>query len=82
MCKITSKFDSLTADEWKNWTLLFSVICLYDILPAVDLDCCCLFVSACKIYCSSVLTISDFNTAHGLMRRFLSQLSHCMVPNF
>ena len=27
--KITSSFSSLTADEWKNWTLLFSLISLF-----------------------------------------------------
>ena len=36
--KIMSKFDSLTADEWKNWTLLFSVICLYDFCQQLTLN--------------------------------------------
>jgi len=31
--KIASAFHSLTTDEWKNWTLLFSLMVLHDILP-------------------------------------------------
>jgi len=29
--KISSSFFNLTADEWKNWTLLFSLLVLHDI---------------------------------------------------
>ena len=37
--KIASSFAHLTADEWKNWTLLFSLIALHNILPAEHLQC-------------------------------------------
>ena len=80
--KIMSKFDSLTADEWKNWTLLFSVICLHDFLPAADLECWHLFVSACKIYCSSVITVNDIDQAHSLMKRFFITAESLYGPKF
>ena len=80
--KITSKFDSLTADEWKNWTLLFSIICLYDFLPEADLDCWHLFVSACKIFCSSVITVDDIDEAHSLMKRFFIAAESLYGPKF
>ena len=57
--KISSNFAKLTADEWKNWTLLFSPIALHNYLPTDDFNCWQLYVSACNIYCSSVLTVQD-----------------------
>ena len=50
--KISSNFTKLTADEWKNWTLLFSPIALHNYLPTDDFNCWQLYVSACSIYCS------------------------------
>ena len=70
--KITSSFASLTADEWKNWTLLFSLISLSDILPLEHLECWQLFVSACNIYSSSILMPNDIDHAHDLMCRFFA----------
>ena len=67
--KIASAFASLTADEWKNWTLLFSLIALKNILPD-HLQCWQEFVSACSIFCSSILTINEIDTADNLKRSF------------
>ena len=61
--KISSNFAKLTADEWKNWTLLFSPIALHNYLPSDDFNCWEQYVSACNIYCSSILTLSDINRA-------------------
>lgn len=80
--KISSKFDSLNADEWKNWTLLFSIICLFDVLPVADLECWYLFVSACKIFCSSVITVNDIDVAHSLMKRFFITAESLYGPKF
>ena len=70
--KIESEFASLTADEWKNWTNLFSLIALHGILPADHLECWQLFVQACTIYCSPYISLEDINTAHALMTRFFT----------
>lgn len=69
--KIASNFANLTADEWKNWTLLFSQIALHGILPEDHLKCWQLYISACRIYCSSVLTLSDIDAADELMKSYL-----------
>ena len=68
--KISSAFYSLTADEWKNWTLLFSLLMLHDILPPEHLACWKLFVSACQIYCSSFVSIVDIEKAQEYMNAF------------
>ena len=37
--KISSGFSNMTADEWKNWTVLYSLIALHIIIPPDHLAC-------------------------------------------
>ena len=46
--KIGSSFSRFSADQWKNWVTVFSLIALKDLLPANDLKCWLLFV---RNYC-------------------------------
>ena len=80
--KISSHFASLTADEWKNWTLMFSVITLHDILPRDHLACWQLFVSACSIYCSSIISLDDIDRANDLMHQFFRTAERIYGPSF
>jgi len=80
--KISSHFYSLTADEWKNWTLLYSMLVLQDILPAEHLACWKLFVSACRIYCSYVITLVDIDKASELMSEFFRTAERLYGPTF
>ena len=80
--KISSNFTKLTADEWKNWTLLFSPIALHNYLPTDDFNCWQLYVSACNIYCSSILTESDINRADELMKSFFVAAEALYGPSF
>ena len=80
--KISSNFTKLTADEWKNWTLLFSPIALHNYLPIDDFKCWQLYVSACSIYCSSILTIQDINRADELMKSFFVAAQTLYGPSF
>ena len=38
----------LTADQWKNWTIYFSLYCLTDVIPKPELECWRIFVLACR----------------------------------
>ena len=80
--KITSSFSSLTADEWKNWTLIFSLISLFDILPLDHLSCWKYFVAACKIYSSSVVSLTEIDKAHDCMRKFFMAAEQLYGPRF
>ena len=75
-------FKSLTADEWKNWTLIFSLISLFDILPSEHLTCWNYFVSAFKIYSSPVVCLIKIDQAHDLMRRFFIAAEQLYGPKF
>ena len=84
--KIMSNFDSLTADEWKHWTLIFSVYALHGILPDDHYKCWCKFVVACRILLQIKLTESSVNAAHLCLVDFCKQFqelygAHACTPN-
>ena len=54
--KIESAMAGLTADQWKNWTCIFSLYILHDILPRDHLHCWWLFVQACYIVCQPIIS--------------------------
>jgi len=80
--KITSSFSSLTADEWKNWTLILSLISLFDILPSEHLSCWKYFVSACKIYSSPAVSLIEIDQAHDSMCKFFLAAEQLYGPRF
>lgn len=49
--KIESGMSGVTADQWKNWTCLYSLYVLHDVLPMEHLNCWWLFVQACILIC-------------------------------
>ena len=60
----------LTADQWKNWTLYFSVYCLSDLLPQSQLDCWRKFVLACRRLVKYTVSNDDICVADGLLLKF------------
>lgn len=54
--KIASRFSGLKADQWKNWTLYFS---LFALLPYRDYDCWLLFVKVCSSVCRREISVSE-----------------------
>ena len=65
--KMGSGFASLTANEWKNWILIYSIHSLYGLLPSEHFDCWCLFVEACRLFLLPVATEAQISTAHDLL---------------
>lgn len=78
--KIASQFSNLTAEEWKNWILHFSLIALYSVIPADHYSCWQLFVNACNIFCSPLLSPSDIDKAHGLICQFFIAAENLYGP--
>ena len=72
--KIASSFSSFTADQWKNWTLVFSLLCLNGILPTAELECWRLFVQACHCLCTPLIKECDARAAHSLLLQFCQSL--------
>ena len=68
--KKSSNFNDFTADEWKNWTLVYSMYALQGILPQTELDMWELFVKACTILCTRFITVDNLTQAHRLFLQF------------
>ena len=68
--KISSQFSSFTADEWKNWITLYSIICLRDILPSEHLECWRHFVLACRYLCKRSISLTDIKIIDALLMQF------------
>lgn len=54
--KLASSFASMTADEWRLWTTLYSPISLIAVLPQEHRNCWDLFVRACTVFCSKAIS--------------------------
>ena len=68
--RITSNCGSYTAEQWKNWTLIYSIFCLQGILPEEHFRCWQTFVLACKYLCQSAITKTELDIADGLILKF------------
>ena len=69
--KIKSGFSSFTADQWRSWTVLFSLYSLKDILPHRDFSCWQLFVKACYLLCRCQINLQDLKKADNYLLEFL-----------
>ena len=62
--KIASNFGGFTGNQWKNWTELFSLIVLGDMLTTEDLECWRHFVLASRLLSKPTLTNDDLLLMH------------------
>lgn len=65
--KINSGFASFTANEWKNWILIYSLHGLHGILSREHYHCWCIFVEACRTILLPVVTDTQVKRAHDLL---------------
>ena len=54
--KILSGFSGFTADQWHSWVTIFSPVALREILPANHLRCWLLYVRACSLLFTRIIT--------------------------
>lgn len=45
--KISSGFSSFTAEQWRNWTMYYSLVSLKDMIPHAHYNCCLLILVVC-----------------------------------
>ena len=67
---IGSNFGGFTADQWKNWTLIYSPILLRGMIGDEHWRCWMLFVKACSIYISRLLRLTAAEEANERMVAF------------
>ena len=68
--KISSGFSGFSADQWRNWTLLYSLFSLKDILHYSHYNCWKLFVRACHLLCCRSITAGQIEEADKLLNEF------------
>lgn len=68
--KIESSFTSFTADEWKNWIMLYSSFALYNVIDAPHYNCWSFLVDACSVLCQPIVSRHNINQAHVLLVEF------------
>ena len=68
--KISSSFSGFTADQWRNWTTIFSSVCLKGVLPQAHLNCWLLFVKACILLCSRIISKPSVISADLFLLQF------------
>ena len=71
--KIQSNMSSLTADQWKNWVLEYSMFAVYSILPPEHVKCWSKFVEACSLLLKPVLTVSDVEKGDEILITFCKE---------
>ena len=64
----------LTAEQWKNWTLYFSIYCLHGLLPNEHIECWRHFVLACHKLYPYVIPEVNITIADGLLLRFCKKV--------
>lgn len=72
--KIMSGFSGFTAEEWKNWTIFFSLFSLKGVLPWRHYQCWHLFVKACFLLLRRKILYTEVNQAHALLMEFYSEV--------
>ena len=65
---------TFTAEQWMNWTIYFSIYCLFDLLSTDEIECWRHFVLACRRLCQKTLTQEDITVADALLMRFLRRV--------
>ena len=85
--KIVSGFSSLTSDQLKNWTLVFSTLALKDHLPPDDYRIWKMFVHATSLVTKKIVNMQDIVLADQLFLNFCKAVQRkygeqFITPNF
>jgi len=84
--KISQCYKNMKADEWKHWTLIYSMFSLRNIISAQDLNIWSVFVNACFIICSRSISRDKVEDAQNLLKIYCNLFQNmygkgCCVPN-
>ena len=72
--KLEAGASGMTADQWKNWTLIYSPYILSTILPQEHYECWMLFASACAILCGRTISLPKLREADSILLLFCQKV--------
>lgn len=84
--KIQTRFSGFTADQYKNWTMYYSIPSLHGLLGDSHLECWCHFVLARFRLCQKSISVADITIADALLHQFCQRVermygSSAITPN-
>jgi len=68
--KIGSSFSGFTADQWRTWTTIISPIVLKGVLHIEDLNCWLIFVNACRLMLTQIISLDTVSQADDYLVLF------------
>jgi hypothetical protein len=71
--RISSNSGSYTAEQWKNWTMIYSLFALKGIIDDRHLKCWQSFVLGCRYMCKAIMTEADIIRGDGLFLKFCKE---------
>ena len=75
--KVGSNFSGMTADQWMNWTNIYSLHALNDVLPPQHLECWSLFVQASVLLRQYTISHADLAEADEKLMEFCKVFEVC-----
>ena len=69
----------LTAEQWQNWTLYFSIYCLHGLIPPEQLECWRHSVLACRKISEFTIMETNLVVADRPLVCFARKLNSCMA---
>ena len=79
--KIASGFSNFSADQWKNWTLYFSLFALKGILPYNHYNLWHKYVKICHTFCTHSISLADVNAGRQKYLILAQSMRNCMVQS-
>ena len=79
---ISTAHSRMTADEWKKWTLVYLLYCLFDVVPGPHYNMWRAFVAACNAMCTAVITGRKIEEAHHCLLLFCRQFEQLCGKEF
>ena len=68
--KVESGFANFKAEQWKNWTLIYSIICFKSVLNDSLYSMWLVFVQACALLCSRAISQDGITLADELIHKY------------
>ena len=68
--KVSSEFSNFKAEQWKNWTLPYSIVCFKSILSNDQYSLWVTFANACELLCSRMITYPATIKADQLIHKY------------
>ena len=70
----------MKADEWKHWTLVYSLFCLRKLIPPSHLTMWSIFVAASQAICKRTISVKEIDESHNLFKLFCGSFSRLRGP--